>query len=253
MPISTACTPRCSACRRPSVFETLQVYLGSAYVNDFNYLGRTYQVTAQADAQFRNDIRRHRRSEDAQRQRRDGADRLGRAVPRRHRPLSRAALQPLSRPPRSRAARCPAIRPAMRWRRWRSSRPSVCPPAFGFEWTDLAYPAAARPATPALARLRRLGACSSSSCWRRSTRAGACRSRSILIVPMCLLAAVTGLHAARHGRQHPGADRLRRAGRAGGQERDPDRRVRHARPRRTAQTGSAGRGRKRRARGCGRS
>jgi HAE1 family hydrophobic/amphiphilic exporter-1 len=39
------------------VFETLQVYLGSAYVNDFNYLGRTYQVTAQADNSFRRDVR----------------------------------------------------------------------------------------------------------------------------------------------------------------------------------------------------
>ncbi|HEU4429344.1 MAG TPA: multidrug efflux RND transporter permease subunit [Myxococcota bacterium] len=38
-----------------SVFEALQVYLGSAYVNDFNYLGRTYQVRAQADARFRAD------------------------------------------------------------------------------------------------------------------------------------------------------------------------------------------------------
>ena len=35
------------------VFETLQVYLGSAFVNDFNLLGRTYRVTAQADEQFR--------------------------------------------------------------------------------------------------------------------------------------------------------------------------------------------------------
>jgi multidrug efflux pump subunit AcrB len=35
------------------VFEALQVYLGSAYVNDFNLLGRTYRVTAQADAPFR--------------------------------------------------------------------------------------------------------------------------------------------------------------------------------------------------------
>jgi len=32
----------------------LQVYLGSAFVNDFNLLGRTYRVTAQADAPFRN-------------------------------------------------------------------------------------------------------------------------------------------------------------------------------------------------------
>ncbi len=36
-----------------AVFEALQVYLGSLYVNDFNFLGRTYRVTAQADAPFR--------------------------------------------------------------------------------------------------------------------------------------------------------------------------------------------------------
>jgi hydrophobe/amphiphile efflux-1 (HAE1) family protein len=35
------------------VFATLQLYLGSAYVNDFNYLNRTYQVVVQADEQFR--------------------------------------------------------------------------------------------------------------------------------------------------------------------------------------------------------
>jgi len=37
------------------VFETLQIYLGSVYVNDFNRFGRTYQVYAQADAPFRDD------------------------------------------------------------------------------------------------------------------------------------------------------------------------------------------------------
>src|SRR3989442_19543 len=35
------------------VNDTLQTYLGSLYVNDFNRFGRTYQVTAQADANFR--------------------------------------------------------------------------------------------------------------------------------------------------------------------------------------------------------
>jgi len=35
------------------VFSTLQTYLGSAYVNDFNLFGRTYQVRAQADTAFR--------------------------------------------------------------------------------------------------------------------------------------------------------------------------------------------------------
>ncbi len=35
------------------VFETLSVFMGSAYINDFNLLGRTYRVTAQADNPFR--------------------------------------------------------------------------------------------------------------------------------------------------------------------------------------------------------
>lgn len=35
------------------VFDTMQIYLGSFYVNDFNKFGRTYQVIAQADKQFR--------------------------------------------------------------------------------------------------------------------------------------------------------------------------------------------------------
>jgi hydrophobe/amphiphile efflux-1 (HAE1) family protein len=42
--------------RITDVFQTLQAYLGSAYVNDFNRFGRTYRVMVQADAQFRNDI-----------------------------------------------------------------------------------------------------------------------------------------------------------------------------------------------------
>ena len=37
----------------PAVFSTLQAFLGSYYVNDFNFLGRVYQVRMQADSQFR--------------------------------------------------------------------------------------------------------------------------------------------------------------------------------------------------------
>jgi multidrug efflux pump len=36
-----------------SVWDALQIYLGSLYVNDFNAFGRPYRVTAQADAPFR--------------------------------------------------------------------------------------------------------------------------------------------------------------------------------------------------------
>ena len=38
------------------VFEAMQVYLGSAFVNDFNLLGRTYRVTAQADQDHRETV-----------------------------------------------------------------------------------------------------------------------------------------------------------------------------------------------------
>ncbi|MGL4398114.1 MAG: efflux RND transporter permease subunit, partial [Hyphomicrobium sp.] len=39
------------------VFETLSTYMGSSFVNDFNILGRTYRVTAQADNPFRLSLR----------------------------------------------------------------------------------------------------------------------------------------------------------------------------------------------------
>ena len=39
-----------------NVFSTLGTYLGSSYINDFNLLGRTYRVTAQADAPYRDQI-----------------------------------------------------------------------------------------------------------------------------------------------------------------------------------------------------
>ncbi len=38
-----------------AVFDTLQTFLGSSYINDFNYLNHTYEVFAQADAPFRQD------------------------------------------------------------------------------------------------------------------------------------------------------------------------------------------------------
>ncbi|MBX7209646.1 MAG: efflux RND transporter permease subunit [Verrucomicrobiaceae bacterium] len=40
-----------------NLFETLQINLGSLYVNDFNRFGRTYQVLAQAEQQFRDDAK----------------------------------------------------------------------------------------------------------------------------------------------------------------------------------------------------
>jgi multidrug efflux pump len=42
--------------RLDDLFGTLQLYFGSLYINDFNIFGRTYQVMAQADASFRDEI-----------------------------------------------------------------------------------------------------------------------------------------------------------------------------------------------------
>ncbi|MDB5674921.1 MAG: transporter, hydrophobe/amphiphile efflux family protein [Sphingomonas bacterium] len=39
-----------------NIFSTLGTYLGSSYINDFNFLGRTYRVTAQADAPYRDQV-----------------------------------------------------------------------------------------------------------------------------------------------------------------------------------------------------
>jgi hydrophobe/amphiphile efflux-1 (HAE1) family protein len=43
------------------VFDTLQIYLGSLYVNDFNRFGRTWQVVIQAEGQYRNEVEDVRR------------------------------------------------------------------------------------------------------------------------------------------------------------------------------------------------
>ncbi|HGM6712794.1 TPA: multidrug efflux RND transporter permease subunit SdeB, partial [Serratia marcescens] len=39
-----------------ALFSTLQTYLGSSYINDFNRYGRTWKVMAQADGQFRDNV-----------------------------------------------------------------------------------------------------------------------------------------------------------------------------------------------------
>ncbi len=54
--ISIARRPRRWALSMGDVFNTLQVYLASLYVNDFNQFGRTWQVNLQAAAKFRTQI-----------------------------------------------------------------------------------------------------------------------------------------------------------------------------------------------------
>jgi multidrug efflux pump subunit AcrB len=137
MPISTAegREGRPDADRR---VQALQVYLGSQYVNDFNYLGRTYQVIAQADGRSAARSPGHARLKVRNASRRDGADRHGGELEGHHRALSRAALRSV-----------PGGRGAGRGRARRRHRhgaapdgrtgAQVLPPGIGFEWTELAF------------------------------------------------------------------------------------------------------------------
>ena len=54
------------------VFNALQVYLGSYYVNNFNEFGRTWQVNVQADPRFRDRVQRHPAAPGAQQPGADG-------------------------------------------------------------------------------------------------------------------------------------------------------------------------------------
>ena len=118
--------------------DALQVYLGSAYVNDFNYLGRTYRVTAQADGDFR------RTPEDLNRlwaRNLDGKmtplasmvtahDTTGPGRVPRHNLYSAADLSAAAAPGASSGQLMEAMERAAQ---------KALPPGFGYEWTELAY------------------------------------------------------------------------------------------------------------------
>jgi len=121
-----------------SVFETLQVYLGSLYVNDFNMLGRTYQVTVQADGQYRNDSETIGRLQ----VRGGGGEMLTLS--------SIASVRPQSGPdPVSRynaflsadinGGPAPGVSSGQAVAEMTRILDANLPPGFGYEWTDLTY------------------------------------------------------------------------------------------------------------------
>lgn len=121
-----------------NVFETLQIYLGSSYVNDLTLFGRNYRVTAQADAPWR------LTPEDISRLRTRNAD--GEMVPL----GSLVALRPSSGPDRVvRYNLYPAAEVQMGTLPGRSSGQTLAaveriaaqtlPPGIDHEWTELAY------------------------------------------------------------------------------------------------------------------
>ena len=161
------------------LFETLQIYLGSAYVNDFSRFGRTYQVIAQADAPFRERVEQigelrtrnaRRRSSCRSAASSRSSTTFGPDPVVRYNGFPAADLVGAGRSARS-CRRSEAIAAVAATR-----AATCCRPASTYEWTDLSFQQVSEGgANLSCSRSR---SCSCSSCSRRSTRAGCCRSRS---------------------------------------------------------------------------
>jgi hydrophobe/amphiphile efflux-1 (HAE1) family protein len=174
------------------VFATLQVYLGAQYVNDFNYLGRTYQVRVQADGDFR------RAPEDITRLKVRNA--YGQMVP--IGTLVKISTKAIPyRVPRYNlfpaaevlGAAAPGVATGTALHRMEELAHQVLPTGIAFEWTDLAYQQQQK-GTPTLlvfgaaALFVFLVLVAQYESWKIPLAI-------VLIVPMCLLASVTGLLA----------------------------------------------------------
>ncbi|MEO7026207.1 MAG: efflux RND transporter permease subunit, partial [Caulobacteraceae bacterium] len=121
-----------------AVFDTLQTYLGSTFINDFNLFGHTFQVLAQADVPYRED--ESRISELQTRSRTGAMVPLGSLVTLRHvtgpyrvlryNLFPAAEIQGEAAPGRSTGAALDKMEALAR---------ANLPPGYGFEWTELAY------------------------------------------------------------------------------------------------------------------
>lgn len=121
-----------------SVFDTLQIYLGSSFVNELNLYGRTFRVTAQADSRFRDDASdiSHLKARNADGEmvplgslldikQRTGPDRVVR-----HNLFSSADLL---------GATAPGYSTGQAIRKMESLATEVLPQGISYEWTELAY------------------------------------------------------------------------------------------------------------------
>jgi hydrophobe/amphiphile efflux-1 (HAE1) family protein len=172
------------------VFSTLQVYLGSQYVNDFNYLGRTYEVIVQADGQFRltpQDITRLK-----VRNASGGMVPIGTVAQLRDTTVPyRVPRYNLFPAAEVQGVAAPGVATGTALHRMEELAHQVLPRGIAFEWTDLAFQQQQR-GTPtilvfgAAALFVFLVLVAQYESWKLPLAI-------VLIVPMCLLASVTGL------------------------------------------------------------
>jgi hydrophobe/amphiphile efflux-1 (HAE1) family protein len=176
---------------KPSdVFNTLQVYLGSQYINDFNFLGRTYEVIAQADARFRGDTQdlmglKARNTAGEMVPIGSVAQLKDMTIPYR---VPRYNLYPAAE---VQGVAAPGVATGTALRRMEALAATVLPPGISYEWTEIAYQQQQK-GTPttlvfgAAALFVFLVLAAKYESWKLPLSI-------VLIVPMCLLASVTGL------------------------------------------------------------
>ena len=174
------------------VFSTLQVYLGSQYVNDFNLLGRTYEVVVQADGDFRrnhDDISRLKVRNSSGEMVPIGtvAQMRDNTIPYR---VPRYNLYPAAE---VQGVAAPRVASGSALQRMEELARQVLPHGIGFEWTDLSYQEQQR-GTPTLAVFG-VAALFVFLVLVAQYESWTLPMAIILIVPMCLLASITGLLA----------------------------------------------------------
>jgi hydrophobe/amphiphile efflux-1 (HAE1) family protein len=173
-----------------AVFDALQLYLGSQYVNDFNFLGRTYQVIAQADGRFRRDRQdvmglKARNASGEMVPIGTVAQLRNTTIPYR---VPRYNLYPAAE---VQGVAAPGVATGTALHRMEELAAQVLPPGIGYEWTEIAYQQEQK-GTPtmlvfgAAALFVFLVLAANYESWKLPLSV-------VLIVPMCLLASVTGL------------------------------------------------------------
>ena len=173
------------------LFSTLQTYLGSSYINDFNLFGRTWQVIAQADAPFRanvDDIARLRTRNDRGEMVPIGSmvdirQSFGPDPVLRYNGYTAADLAGESDPRMLSSAQAMDVLSAI--------GEDVLPPGMAFEWTDLSYQQATQGRAallvfPLSILLVFLVLAALYESWILPLSV-------ILIVPMCMLSALIGV------------------------------------------------------------
>jgi HAE1 family hydrophobic/amphiphilic exporter-1 len=174
-----------------SVFDTLQTFLGSTYIDDFNYLNHTYEVFAQADAAFRQDeaeiLQLQTRSANGAMMPLGAVVNLKRTTgPYR---VLRYQLYPSAE---VQAGTPPGYSTGQTIEAMQRIADKNLPAGFGYEWTELAYQQQSAGNTSVLAfgLAVTLVFLLLAALYESITMPLAV----ILIVPMCLLAAITGVN-----------------------------------------------------------